>query len=44
MKRADRLVEMGRNPPQKRLKLFEQFRRNCGIIKRRKIFGTSKVL
>ena len=29
---GDRLVEMGRNPPQKRFKLPEQFRRNCGII------------
>ena len=29
---GDRLVEMGRNPPQKRFKLPEQFRRNCGTI------------
>ena len=29
---GDRLVEMGRNSPQKRFKLSEQFRRNCGII------------
>ena len=29
---GDRLVEMGRNPPQKRFKLREQFRRDCGII------------
>ncbi|MDO5314439.1 MAG: hypothetical protein Q4G55_13670, partial [bacterium] len=27
-----RLVEMGRNPPQKRFKLPEQFRGNCGIM------------
>ena len=29
---GDRLVEMGRNPPQERFKLPKQFRRNCGIM------------